>query len=72
MRDRFWPARRWLADRLIGDHAYSKNVAPQPGDWIDTPPFHSQVAVRLVPASMTYVYRDLYEEVHGRNPGETA
>jgi hypothetical protein len=27
MPDRFWPARRWLADRLVGDHAYSKNVA---------------------------------------------
>jgi hypothetical protein len=21
-----WPARRWLADRLVGDHAYSKNT----------------------------------------------
>lgn len=25
--DRFsWPARRWLADRLVGHHAYSRNV----------------------------------------------
>lgn len=22
-----WPARRWLADRLVGQHAYSRNVA---------------------------------------------
>lgn len=22
-----WPARRWLADRLIGNHAYSRNTA---------------------------------------------
>lgn len=23
-----WPARRFLADRLVGEHAYSRNVAP--------------------------------------------
>jgi hypothetical protein len=22
-----WPARRWLCDRLVGQHAYSRNVA---------------------------------------------
>jgi hypothetical protein len=22
-----WPARRWLADRLVGQHAYSRNAA---------------------------------------------
>lgn len=33
--DRLWPARRWLADRIIGDHAYSRNVArPEPAIWL--------------------------------------
>jgi hypothetical protein len=32
---RFWPVRRWLADRLVGDHAYSKNVAVTPAEWAD-------------------------------------
>jgi hypothetical protein len=25
-----WPARRWLCDRLVGQHAYSRNVAAGP------------------------------------------
>lgn len=33
-----WPVRRWLADRLVGDHAYSKNTInpwsqPHDGRW---------------------------------------
>jgi hypothetical protein len=31
--DRSWPLRRWLCDRLIGDNAYSRNVASVPPTW---------------------------------------
>jgi hypothetical protein len=27
-----WPARRWLVDRLVGQHAYSRHVGPS-GAW---------------------------------------
>jgi hypothetical protein len=43
--DRSWPLRRWLCDRLIGDNAYSRNVATPPNvggawpRWSTQPPF---------------------------------
>jgi hypothetical protein len=50
MPDRFWPARRWLADRLVGRQAYHRNVAVHP------------LEPRIVPAGVYFLPSDLVRE----------
>lgn len=81
MGDRFWPARRWLADRLVGDHAYSKNVAPSfnyrrhpSGDYGGLLAWSAQPPLRPVERNPQAGIRlhDCKLTDMGRNPGETA
>lgn len=61
-----WPVRRYLCDRLVGDHAYSRNVAG----------VTFQYAPRPLSFSRVHPTWDDYLAEAGlggtRNPGETA
>jgi hypothetical protein len=65
MGDRLWPVRRWLADRIIGDHAYSKNLAyPEAATFV--------ADLLSAPYRTSNYAHDMGFRVVPRDPGETA
>lgn len=57
-----WPLRRWLADRLIGKHAYSRNVVDP----------YTATGIQILQHMANRGTSSSGGKITVRNPGETA